>query len=383
MSSPVTGPSTDHDGTGDVLQSPAVAVLEVDPTGHRLQYLRHLVEAASPERCVVLTTDQAMRSEEYAAHAAGTAARTLVLPEGRSRRHVLTAALEQAIASGAERLVVPDGDLYLVPLLLAMIRRPRRSLEIRLLLMRTIVVGGPEPVRPAMVVKPVLVQLLRAFRQVRIHFLTDALGVVTRRRGYIGVTGVRDPVLATEDEVRPRPSWFPLPEQGRVTVGVFGVISGRKNLPLLLAALDDAPTVDLLVGGRLEPDIRDLMATPEVRELVDAHRVTLLDRMLSPAEFSAALAHVDMVAVLHDNDSPSGILAEACARHTPVLVPEGGWLDQVAVSTGLGVATRMVATEVARSIQMVVDHRGRHVAAARRHGPTMGTAHFTDCLLDR
>lgn len=359
-----------------------VAVLEIEPSGHRLQYLRHLVDAAGAERSVVLTTAEATRSEEYATHAAGMAARLEVLPDGQSRADTLSAAVGKAIGAGASRLVIPDGDLYLLPLLQLMLRHPRLPLEIRLLLMRTTEVGGPEPLRPATLVKPVLVQLLRPFRQVRIRFLTDALGVVTHRRGFWGVRGINDPVLRSADPAAERPAWFPPADPATTLVGVFGVISERKNLPLLVAALAAAPDAKLVVGGRLDPEVRKFIESDAVHPLVTAGRIVVRDQMLGQAEFGAALANVDVAAVLHDNDAPSGILAEACIRLTPVLVPTNCWLARVVQATGLGEATALHGPSIAVAIEKIAHNRSTYADAARRNASLIDTRHFTAGLLE-
>lgn len=371
-----------------VRADPFIGVLEIDPTGHRLQYLRHLVEAAGPGSSVVLTSGDAVGSEEFATHAAPVAGAEVVLLPAGSRRVVLDAALSAAVAAGVHRLVIPEGDLYLWPMARALARRPRLPLKISLLLMRTTVVGGPEPLRPATIVKPVLVQALRLFRQVRVSFLTDALGVVSHRRGYFGVRPVQDPVDRRVLDgpaagVGDRPAWFPPADPATTLVGMFGVISGRKNLPVLVAALAFAPDVVVVVGGRLEDDVREFVGTGPVRALVAAGRLVVIDRMLGEAEFSAALAHVDVVAVLYDNDAPSGILAEACLRGTPVLAPASGWLGLVTRRAGVGVTTELDARSVAAAIGRVAADRDALSRAALDQRSLMNVSSFTDELLGR
>lgn len=359
-----------------------VAVLETDPTGHRLHYLAHLVEALGAGRCTVLTSEQAVRSDEYRLLAASMTGPTVVLPESGSPRAVLTAAVSAARASGVCRLVVPEGDWYLLPVLLLMLRHPRLRLEIRLLLMRTTTIDGPERLRPATVVKPVLAQLLRMFRQVRVLFLTDALGVVTRRRGYAGLQAVKDPVLRTGAATHDRPRWFPPAVGGSILVGVFGVVSARKNLPVLVEAMSGVPEAFLVVGGRLEPDVRAFVDSDErAAALLASGRMVVVDRLLDPEELAAGLASVDVVAVLHDNDSPSGILAEACVRGTPVLVPRGGWLAEVVDTSGVGMSTPLTSTGVADGIRRVIEDQDAHVEAIRRQSPRIDTSDFTDRLL--
>ena len=172
-----------------VAQADVVAVLETDPTGHRLHYLAHLVAVIGPGRARVLTSERAVRSEEYSLLVEPHTRAAVVLPDADSPRALLDAAVEAALRSGARTLVLPEADPFLVPLLVLLLRRPRLDLELRLLIMRTTEVGGPERLRRATVAKPVLAALLRPFRQVRLLFLTDAFDVVTRRRGFAGACG--------------------------------------------------------------------------------------------------------------------------------------------------------------------------------------------------
>ena len=358
------------------------AVLEADPSGHRLHYVRHLVEAAGPGRCVVFISGTAAHSEEYRTHADAIRASTQILGPADTPRALLKAAVSRARALGARTLILPDGDQYLLPLLPLLMREPWLRLEVRLLLMRTTTVGGPERLRLATLVKPVLVRLVRVFPRVRVLFLTDALGVVTRRRGFPGIPAVHDPVPPPREPCRERPTWLPRTEPGTTTVGVFGVVSPRKNLPLLVAATAWLPDVTLVVGGRLEPEVSAFLETNRAAlELAATRRLVVVDRLLGAEEFAAALAGVDVVAVLHDNDAPSGILAEACVRHTPVLVPSGGWLAQVAGSTGVGVATPMTVSGVTEGIRELVQNHGMYVAATYQQAPRISVSNFADRLL--
>ena len=362
-----------------------VAVLETDPLGHRMQYLRHLHDAVGAARCLVLTSEAAVRSQEYATHMAeAVPAPVVVSATIDSYRATLEAAIAWAHEAGAERLVVPDGDRYLTALAALLVRRPRLPLEVRILLMRTTTIRGPEHVRPATVVKPILVQLLRWTPRVRVLFLTDALGVVTARPGYPGVRPVKDPVVRPASETpggHARPAWFP-PADERLLVGVFGVITRRKNLPLLVEALVAEPDARMVVAGKLEPAVAEFVEnSPAVRSLVAQGRLTVVPRMLDADELSAALASADVVAVLHDNDSPSGILAEACARYTPVVVPEGGWLDQVVTATGVGLAVPLTVAGIRSGLRRVVRERAAYEVATRRESSRLETTAFTEALV--
>lgn len=361
-----------------------VAVLEVEPEGHRLHYLAHLVSAAGPGRCVVLTTDRAVRSEDHALVAPALADATVVLGDTATPEAALASAVAVARAQGIPALVVPEGDDYVVPLLRHVLRRPRTGPEVRLLLMRTQWVRGPEPFTPVALVKPLLVQLLRLSRRVRLHFLTDALGVVRRRGGYPGVHPVQDPVVPPAPGTPARPEWLPAASPGTVLVGVFGVVTPRKNLPLLVEAVTRSGDAVLVVGGRLAPEVREFLdGDAGAAALRAAGRLVVVDRLLDADELAGALAGVDVVAVLHDNDSPSGILAEACVRGTPSLVPAGGWLARVVDETGIGVATALDADGVAAALRRVGTESAALGAAVDAAAGRIGTAHFTDALLGR
>jgi len=370
--------------TPHVDQKVEVAVLETNPIGHRMHYVRYLVDAVGPEGCIVLTSGRVTDSEEFTEHLSSAVDITVALPEVDTPRAALGAAVSKARAAGARALIVPDGDFYLIPLLLLLLRHPRLPLEVRLLIMRTTTINGPERLRPATLVKPLLAQLVRVFRQARIMFLTDALGVVRARPGYPGIPAVKDPVQPESQIALDRPAWLPRRQPGTPLIGVFGVITPRKNLPLLVKAMDLCPSAVLVVGGALELGTREFVDSDEdVRRLIASGRLVIADQLFRADELAAALAHVDLVAVLHDNDAPSAILAQACVGHTPVLVPAGGWLAQVAESTGVGATTTLTAEGVAEAIQRVTRDRRRYVEATRVHASRINTVDFVEKLLGR
>jgi glycosyltransferase involved in cell wall biosynthesis len=318
-------------------------------------------------------------SAEFAEHLADVKADLVVLPDQRG------AAMRLAVATAADRdvrLVVPDGDKNVAPLLLALARAGFPRVAVSLLLMRTALPGGPEPATAGMALKPVLAAVLARLPGVRVRFLTDAFGVVVRRRGFPGIEPVRDPVeppaLRGDDG-----------DAGPFRVGVFGVVSARKNVPVLLAALagargdDPAAGAHLVVGGRCEPDVREVLdSSPDAAALAAAGRLHVDDRLLTEDEFDVALAGVHAVAVLHDNDAPSGIVAEAAARGVPVLGPARGWASSMVTGTGIGeVAEVDDPDDVRTALGRLVVGQPRRAAAARRARTRLGTSDFVQGLL--
>ncbi|MFC5061713.1 glycosyltransferase family protein [Actinomycetospora atypica] len=340
--------------------------------------MRLLLTSVPPADRLLLVPAAVRDSPEFAEHLADVETAVVELPS--ERREAIATGLSAARAAGA-RLVVPDGDKNVAPLLLALARARGTHPPVSVLLMRTSLPGGPERATPGMTVKPPLAFLLARVPRVRVRFLTDAFGVVVRRRGFPGIEPVRDPVtvpgpVARPDDARPDDAGGP----AGFRLGVFGVVSARKNVPLLLEALEQLPDVHLVVGGRCEPDVRTAL---EESPLAD--RLHVDDRLLSEAEFDAAVSGADAVAVLHDNDAPSGIVAEAAARGVPVLGPARGWAASMVTGTGIGEVAELGATdpvaEVRAAIARLVAHRDRRAAAAHRARTRLGTDHFVTGLI--
>lgn len=358
-------------------------ILETNPDGHRLQYVRHLVRAIGPCRALLVTTADVVGSPEFRTYLQPLGMGTVVVPGAPTRLRTLDRALRRALRCArthrAEALIIPDGDVVLPLLPARVVGSLGRSFEIRLLLMRTQWVGRSSR-RPAHLVKPLLVQLLRAVPGLSIHFLTDALGVIGNRRGYPGIAAVRDPIAADEPDGGAHLDGLPpmrAQRPGEVVIGVFGVITRRKNVDLVARAAAAVPEARLVIAGRLSTEVRRSLADdPQVEQLLLEQRLTVLDRTLSPGEFGSALAAVDVVAVLHDNDAPSGVLGEACLRRTPVLVPSGGWLARVVTATGVGIVTPLNVPAVADAIRQLRGDPAGYAAATRAYAARIGTEDF-------
>lgn len=355
-------------------------MVELDPLGHRLRYVRLLLDALPPTERLLLVSPRVADSPEFAEHLAGV---ETVLLSSDDHDRALPKALAAATAHGVAHLVIPDGDKAVRPLLRTLLRgsltkaRPRRP-RVTVLLMRTALPGGPEPATVGMALKPALVAALRRLPGVRVRFLTDAFGVVTHRPGFPGVLPVRDPVTPVDD--MPPGSRM----SGRARLGVLGVISARKNVPVLVRAAAARDDVDVVLAGRCEPDVRAFLeADPDAARLRAGGRLHVDDRLLDEDEFDAALRSVDVAAVLHDNDAPSGIVAESCARGVPVLGPDRGWIATVLEATGCGVGARVDDVgDVGRAITRVLADREHHVVSAQKAAGSLGTDDFVTGLLD-
>ncbi|MHC1560651.1 glycosyltransferase [Actinomycetospora sp. C-140] len=363
--------------------SRATAVVEINPFGHRLNYVRLLLEHLPPTERLLLVPPAVADSAEFSEHLGDLDLDLVVLAAG-DHTTAVPEAFDVATARGAGHLVIPEADKAVLPVLRVLLRgalgrsRPRRP-RVTLLLMRTALPGGPERATLGMALKPVLVAVLRRLPAVRVRFLTDAFGVVTARRGFPGVRPVRDPV--TRPDVRS----VDTRTGSSSRIGVVGVISARKNVPVLVRAAVRRPDVTVVLAGRCEPDVRDFLATdPDAASLRAGGRLAVDDRLLDDTEFDATLRSMDAVAVLHDNDAPSGIVAEACARGVPVVGPDRGWIATVLEATGCGVAARVDDPDaVAVAVGRVLADRERYVRAACSAAASLGVTDFVDGLVGR
>lgn len=361
--------------------SRVTAVVELDPFGHRLHYVRLLLEHLPPIERLLLVSPAVADSAEFAEHLGDLDVELIVLAADHHAAAV-PESLDLATARGAAHLVIPEADKAVLPVLRVLLRgalrwsRPRRP-RVTLLLMRTALPGGPERATLGMALKPALVAVLRRLPGVRVRFLTDAFGVVARRRGFPGVRPVRDPVTP------PASASAPAREGPRARIGVLGVISARKNVPVLVRAAARRGEVEVVLAGRCDPDVREFLAVDaDADALRGQGRLRVDDRLLDDTEFDATLRSLDAVAVLHDNDAPSGIVAEACARGVPVVGPDRGWIATVLQSTGCGVTARVEDPDaVAVALGRVMADRQRYVLAARSAATALGVADFVDGLV--
>ena len=188
----------------------STAVVELDPLGHRLQYVRLILDRLLPtER---LLPDLAPSGGFSGVRRAPRVRRGRRRRPGqrRSRRGDLRGVVDGDRARGRPPRG-PDGDKAVRPLLRTLMRgaltwsRPRRP-HVTVLLMRTALPGGPEAATLGMALKPALVAGLRRLtrgtrslphRRVRCRHPPD---------GVSGVRPVRDPVAPRLEVVRERRS---------------------------------------------------------------------------------------------------------------------------------------------------------------------------------
>jgi hypothetical protein len=99
----------------------------------------------------------------------------------------------------------------------------------------------------------------------------------------------------------------------RYWIGVFGVITARKNLPLIIEAILGQPDVGLMIAGSIDTEVSDEIAPLLATFAAAGGRVLQLSETLTDAQFDGAISAVDCVVVAHSNEGPSGVVLKAAA----------------------------------------------------------------------
>lgn len=290
-------------------------IVETNEHGHRLFYVRLLVEAAL------------QRGDEVYL---GTRADVLSTPEGREHLselrgwHIvpmttkrLGAVQRASVNIGATTTVIPDGDRIAIELG----RWPfwKGSGRMSVLIMRETVQPGKSAV---------VTRLKQWLRSLLIHRAKRVRGVqlaVLKSAGWKGrsdLVAAVDPIVLSASKTD-AVSFRSANGMGgdRVWFAVLGALSLRKNIPLVcesLAAVRGRPA-GLLLAGALDDDAREQVEGAIERLRSQGIGIVVKDRLLSDQELDSAVIAADCLVLAHSNEGPSGLLGKALAAGTKVV----------------------------------------------------------------
>jgi glycosyltransferase involved in cell wall biosynthesis len=357
-----------------------IVIVETNPSGHRLQYVRHIALAVGDHRWAWLSSKAAIDSDECKVHLGDLSPQSISTTSG-SRRRILKHAIGVARSVGARRVIVPDGDKYLTALISLSHSWGRSLPDLSVLLMRTAAPSCINRGRWQLLAKCLAAQVANRMRNVSLHFLTDGFGVIRSRRGYRGISPAPDPVDVHGWTREGGSQLLALPAD-HLSIGILGGIGPRKNPAALVEAAASLHEVVVVIAGKISPEIRTLAAgNRSWLGLREAGRLIELDRLLTAEEFDGLLKQLTVVAVLHDNDAPSGIVSEAAARGTPAIVASGGWLEQIVVTLGIGLATDVTTEGVRAALASFNVRRSEFESNAAHAACRTGTREFVNALL--
>ncbi|HHV22388.1 MAG TPA: glycosyltransferase family 4 protein [Propionibacterium sp.] len=291
-----------------------VLVVEPNMEGHRFNYVRLLIaECQRRGLSVVLLTTPSGR-EDFVAKAGSTEIPEWeLLPDGTWPFPRDLEVISRKVQ--ATTVVVPDGD----GIALALARRPwwRGSGELRILIMRATAQAGRHPR-----LQPLRTWIRRAgfavaevVPRVTVLTLGSALDADANR------SEVSDPIeFEPTDQARQVVREAMGPDPDRFWFAIAGWLDARKNIPLVLTALDDAARsadrpLGLLLAGRQDAELTDTLRAVAPGDV----RLAALSRHLTDAELDAAVELSDCMVLAHSNEGPSGILGKAAAARTKVI----------------------------------------------------------------
>ncbi len=142
----------------------------------------------------------------------------------------------------------------------------------------------------------------------------------------------------------------------RVIVGMFGVLSDRRNIPLVWEALEAAGLdADLLLAGKQDDTVRAWVAATAA-----AHpgRLHVFDDFLPNLLIDELVAASDVAPIPLTNNGPSGIMGKAIAAGVPVVTAGSVVREKEVLASGCGEVAELSAESLGAAIRRVVEHEG-------------------------
>lgn len=132
-------------------------------------------------------------------------------------------------------------------------------------------------------------------------------------------------------------------DRSKFRYGVFGNVTRRKNLDMVLDALaiSDASDVGLLVSGLVSAGELEICGSAMQRFTKAGGTLVLDNRLLSDSDLNAAIASVDVTVMAHSANGPSEILGKSLALGTFVVASGSEVLRAELARFGSGAWSRL------------------------------------------
>jgi len=299
--------------------SQKIVLIEPNPTGHRLMYVRLIIQEASARGASVTLVLHEDRYQDPAVetHLASVAGQFALRVTGDFTLEAVAALTHEY---GADITIVPDGDNCAINIARRGSWQGRGQL--RVLVMRT---DSPPTRIPGIRwlrsrIKWMLLNRANEVDRVQIVLLASAVSSSRPTKSRFAVA--HDPVeMSATDEDAARFRSAANMERERYWFGVLGAITPRKNLPMVARAILTAgPTdVGLLIAGVC--DVATLTKSISALDRIRKSRgqVVVINRLLTENELDAAVRVTDCIILAHSNEGPSGLFGKAMAVGTRVI----------------------------------------------------------------
>jgi hypothetical protein len=284
--------------------------------GHHFYYVRLLVEQAlsgnNKTSILLLTSELAISSKEFQVHLAklqGLQTQTLAAKDFRLR----TLSKHPSV-SNADLISFPDADRLLPQLALGSWSASGKS---TFLVMRAD--GETKMIKGLGVAVGFAKKLFIVIGNMRDNIYVYSLKSPLSKR-LLPIPWISDPITIVRDDWRVDDLRGKLGQMPPCYwLGVFGDISPRKNLPLIVESVFNASDIGLLVAGRIDPAVL-IELKPKLDLLREVGRLFELSGTLEDIDLDSAISAVDCVVAAHSNDGPSGIVAKAAILGKPLVL---------------------------------------------------------------
>jgi hypothetical protein len=285
-------------------------IVEPEAAGHHMEYVEYLSRYLLQRDLTVtlLTSDAAIEDPGFGTFTSANDPRVSVEVRPRDasvfRAPMDLARLAQSLET--KRVLAPSGD-HLV-LRIGAGFGWLDNVELRALLMRSPWFSPRVPARD--VLKKALIR--RASRRSGVHVL-HLVGAHDDRGTRLHT--VQDPSRWQKPNEVPEQLRSVELDDSRVWFGVLGLIDERKNIPLILSALEqrEPQETGLVLAGRVDPRALHQAAAELTRFESLGGRVVVINRFLAEPELDYLVDAVHCVICAHSNEGPSGILLKAAA----------------------------------------------------------------------
>ena len=293
-------------------------IVEPNESGHRFYYVRLLAEAALErgDEVTIVTSPKARASSQATTHLSTLLNSVNIVVNERTGLELLRHLADTWLP---DLIVVPDGDSSAI----ALGARPHwnRRVPLGLLVMRA--TAQPHRVPGMRSVKSLIRRFLfwraRRITGVRLFQLRSAALPEDLVRQHDAI----DPVTlnATADDLLRLRRRVGVNSDATVIFSVLGVLDTRKNIPLIIDALNEAdvPEAVLLLAGRLTDEVRTQLAERDRQEVASGLLIRVLDEVMTDSDLDAAVALSDCLVLAYTNEGPSGLVGKALAAGTRVL----------------------------------------------------------------
>lgn len=347
-------------------------IVDPDPAGHHLQAVANVARVAAETGRVVLLTLQGV--EEWPSYGAylGDLDFPLEVREVFPDRVMGSQAMIDAVADLRTELARTGGTVSTVVLMDAdqalkdwfwRGRRNRRRLFGPRVAGRVVLMLTRYPAR-ARLTDPWLYKL--KLPKALLTALALLTGAAQRVVGFAGrddlsagalVKRLRDPDVCeahSRDRVALRER-HGLPVDRQI-VGVFGVISERRNVPLIWESMQAAGVdADLLLAGAQDDDVR---AWVEATAAANPGKVHIFDAFLPNQLIDELVAASDVAPIALTNNGPSGIMGKAIAAGVPVVTAGSVVRAAEVKAAGCGLAAELTPASLGGAIKQVLASEG-------------------------